>query len=185
VNRVHILFGQLLFREDVVALLRKEPNLKEAERDFAIQVAQTHREETPEEWNDAAWRVVKFPGRGKEAHALALHQAETAVRLTPGDGFMLRTFGVALYRTGRYAEAQTTLTISRMLNARKASSLHADFAFLAMAQHQLGRKDEAKATLTRLREAMKQRPWANDAEAQGFLQEAEETLNEKPASEKK
>jgi hypothetical protein len=30
---------------------------------------------------------------------------------------------------------------------------------------------------------MKKEPWAKDAEAQGFLREAEETLQQKPASE--
>jgi hypothetical protein len=50
-----------------------------------------------------------------------------------------------------------------------------------MAQHQLGKKGEAQATLGRLRELMKEPPpWANKAEAQGFLREAEETLKAKP-----
>jgi hypothetical protein len=50
-----------------------------------------------------------------------------------------------------------------------------------MAQHQLGKKDEAQATLGRLREVMKQPGWANDAEAQGFLREAEELIEGKGA----
>ena len=44
---------------------------------------------------------------------------------------------------------------------------------------------EAKATLARLHEVMMQPRWAHDAAASGFLREAEETLKEKPASEKK
>ena len=60
-----------------------------------------------------------------------------------------------------------------------------------MTQHQLGKKTEAKATLARLRDAMKRPSWAKDAEAVGFLREAEELIenkkgdaNEKPAPKK-
>jgi hypothetical protein len=68
-------------------------------------------------------------------------------------------------------------------NATKEGSEPTDLAFLAMAQHQLGMKDEAKATLGLLREVMKQERWAKDAERQGFLREAEELIEGKPASE--
>ena len=50
-----------------------------------------------------------------------------------------------------------------------------------MARHQLGKKDEAKATLAQLREVMKQPRWAKDAEAAGFLREAEELIEGKAA----
>jgi hypothetical protein len=63
-----------------------------------------------------------------------------------------------------------------------------------MTQYQLGEKDEAKATLGRLRKAMKQPQWATYDEAVTFLREAEELIegkagdkseqNEKPASQK-
>jgi hypothetical protein len=38
-----------------------------------------------------------------------------------------------------------------------------------MAQHQLGKKYEAEATLARLRDVMKQPVWANQTESQGSL----------------
>jgi hypothetical protein len=50
-----------------------------------------------------------------------------------------------------------------------------------MAQHQLGRREEAQATLARLRETIKQPWWAKKAVAKGFLQEAEELIEGKPA----
>ena len=43
------------------------------------------------------------------------------------------------------------LSKSNKLNATKEGSLPEDLAFLAMTQHQLGKKDEAKTTLGRLR----------------------------------
>jgi hypothetical protein len=48
----------------------------------------------------------------------------------------------------------------------------ADLAFLAMAHHQLGHAHDAQATLTRLRETMKNPIWASNQEAQTFLREA-------------
>jgi hypothetical protein len=74
---------------------------------------------------------------------------------------------------GQYAEAVATLTRSDKLNSPRGGPQPADLAFLAMAQHQLGRKEKAQATLGRLRDAMKQPRWAQDAVAQGFLREAE------------
>jgi hypothetical protein len=67
------------------------------------------------------------------------------------------------------------------LNAAQEGSHPADLAFLAIAQHKLRKKDEAQATLDPLRELMKQPRWAKDAEAQGFLREAEELIEGKVA----
>jgi tetratricopeptide (TPR) repeat protein len=130
--------------------------------------------------NEAAWKVVKARDASQNAYAQALHRAEAAVRLTPGNWLNLNTLGVAQYRTGRYAEALDTLAKSEKLNATRADSHPADLAFLAMAQHHLGKKDAAQATLGRLRQVMKPPQRANDAASQGFLREAEALLQGKP-----
>src|SRR5262249_31521304 len=109
-------------------------------------------------------------------YAAALRRAEAAVRLAPGDGNDLNTLGVAQYRASRYAEALVTLTKSEKLNTSKDGPRPSDVAFLAMAQHQLGQKDEARSTLARLRELMKRPAWEKNADAQGFLREAEELI---------
>jgi hypothetical protein len=185
VSDVCALFDELLLREEVIAALGKDATLCEADRAFALQVAQTRPQDSvplldvAQRLNDAAWDVAKTSSAGKEPYALALRQAEAAVRLAPGDRFILNTLGVAQYRTGRYAEALATLTRSEKLNATEEGADPADLAFLAMVQHQLGKKDEAKVTLARLRNVMKQPRWASDAEAQGFLREAEQLLEDK------
>jgi hypothetical protein len=56
----------------------------------------------------------------------------------------------------------------------------ADLAFLAMAQHQLGHKEQAQGTLARLRETMKAFQYLTNKEAKEFLREAEELLEGKP-----
>src|SRR5262249_48556561 len=106
---------------------------------------------------------------------------ETAYRLTPDNDIHLKTLGVAYYRMGRYEEAIDAL--GRAAKLRKEPS-PADLAFLAMAHHQLGQKEQARATLAWLREVMKQPRWPTDAEAGGFGREAEEVLKTNPADRK-
>jgi WD40 repeat protein len=183
VSDVEELFDALLFREKVADALRRDAALNEADRAFALSVAQTHSEHAGA-WNDAAWNVVKVRDSGEDAYTRALRYAEAAVHLAPEDGEYLNTLGVAQYRVGRYADALATLTKSEKLNATKEGSIPDDLAFLAMTQHQLGKKDEAKATLARLREVMKQPRWAQNAEAQGFLREAEQLIEGKVADQK-
>ena len=89
--------------------------------------------------------------------------------------------GVAQYRAGRYSDTLATLTKSEKLNVTKEGAHPVDLAFLAMARYRLGDKDEAKATLGRLREVMKQPRRTKDAEAAGFLREAEELIEGKAA----
>jgi hypothetical protein len=178
VSEVALLFGKLLLREEVRTALQKDPTLDEPDREFALEVAQSYRQD-PQSLNHAAWNVVKLRGAPKDAYALALRRAEAAVRLTAEDGYLLNTLGVAQYRAKRFADALATLMNSEKLNATKEGSHPADLAFLAMTQHQLGKKDEAKATLDRLRKLMKQPHGAKDAECAGFLREAEELIEGK------
>ena len=57
-------------------------------------------------------------------------------------------------------------------------------AFLALAHHHLGHKEQARATLAQLREVMKQPRWEKDAEAAGFLREAQELIEGKAGGKK-
>ena len=78
------------------------------------------------------------------------------------------------------------LSRSDKINALRDKGSHpADLAFLAMAHQQLGHAKEAEAELQLLRERMKDPRSAQDAQAQGFLREAEELLAKpKPPSSK-
>jgi WD40 repeat protein/tRNA A-37 threonylcarbamoyl transferase component Bud32 len=72
VSDVHSLFTELLLREDVLAALRNDPRLNQADRDFALRVAQTHGEPDANALNAAARAVVKSRDAGKEAYSAAL-----------------------------------------------------------------------------------------------------------------
>jgi Flp pilus assembly protein TadD len=120
VSDVHSLFDKLALREEVVAALQKDPALSAMDRDFALQVAQTHPED-PAGLKNAAWVIVHSGSAGKDAYALALRQAQAALRLAPGDGFILNTLGFAQYRLGQYDQARATLAKSKKLTAENAS----------------------------------------------------------------
>jgi hypothetical protein len=180
VSQVNSLFEELGVCEKVLTALRQDVTLDDEERKFALDVVQSHRED-PRCLNEAARNVVKLRDAGKDAYARALCQAGAAVVLAPKDGSIVNTFGVAQYRAGQYADALATLTKSEELNA---GSYPADLAFQAMAQHHLGKREEAKATLGRLREIMQKPRWEKDAESVGFLREAEELIEGKAGGKK-
>src|SRR5262249_28252555 len=117
------------------------------------------------------------PGATPDQYRQALNRAEAVCQLEPDNGFYLNTLGAAQYRVGQYEAALATLTRSDRLNAAQfKKSLPADLAFLAMTQHQLGRNEQAQATLTLLRGAVKQSPRTTSAEDQALLTEAEALL---------
>jgi WD40 repeat protein/serine/threonine protein kinase len=183
---VQALYSRLLLKERVLREVRADRWLDENDRRFAVEVAQTQSED-PFWLNEAAWKVVRAPGGKKEDYGLALQEATAAVQAEPGNGSYLNTLGVAQFRAGEYSKAISTLTESEKLNAKSVHSPTArvgDIAFLALAQHQLGQKNEAQTTLARLRELLKQGHGFNETEAQGFLLEAEELIEGKPADKK-
>jgi WD40 repeat protein/serine/threonine protein kinase len=182
VEQVDSLFGELGLQEEVLAALRKDPTLDEADRKFALKVAQLRHSEDPRQLILAARNVLTTRHAGDDAYTRALRQVDAARRLLDpihGDLY-LDALGIAQYRIGRYSDALTTLTKSARINATEEGSLPGDLAFLAMTQHQLGKKDEAKATLGRLREVMKQPPsWPGPYG--DFMREAEELIEGKAA----
>jgi WD40 repeat protein/serine/threonine protein kinase len=167
-------FAKLLFRAEVLASLRADKDLDSAVRAVALELAQEW-EEDPSQID--SWDVVKLPGHSAEEYAQALRRAEAACRLAPGVGPYLTVLGLAQYRTGRYQEAIATLDQAEELKAPIAPGVSpADLAFRAMAFHRLGRKEEAQAMLTRLREIMKQSRWVKNEAGKAFHKEAEDLL---------
>jgi WD40 repeat protein/serine/threonine protein kinase len=170
------LFGRLLLRVYVLEQLRTLPRIGPSERQEAITVAETYPEDALA-LNDFARRLVKLPGGEMSSYRRALRSIEEACQLEPKNGLSLNTLGVAHYRVGNYEKALATLLRSDQINKTQfQGSIPGDLAFLTMTQQQLGHAKEAQAELQRLRERMKDPHWAQDAEAQGFLREAEALL---------
>ena len=169
-----------LLRAEILQELRRQSGGDEAVRQKALAYAE-HYPDDPRRFNAASWQVVRQPHRDAAAYARALRLAEIACRLAPNNGPYLNTLGVAYYRTRQWRRAVETLKQSEPLDARLyRTSIPADLAFLALACHQLGEKDQAKAYFRRLRATGKDARWARDEEAQALLREAEAVLGATP-----
>jgi tetratricopeptide (TPR) repeat protein len=174
------LFRQLGSRADVLERLSTLPGLSPFRRQAALAAAQTY-PENPSALNTRAWELVKLPGREISGYRQALRYSEAACQLEPPKGDFLTTLGVAHYRVGNADKAlETLLRADQIHQTQDQDSLPADLAFLAMTQRHLGHEREAQAYLERLRERMKLPRWTQDAEAQGFLREAETLLTKPP-----
>jgi tetratricopeptide (TPR) repeat protein len=119
--------------------------------------------------SDVVWRVVKDTGAGADRFHSAVRLAEAARAGWIGSA-ELTTLGLARYRVGRYREAAEALAASDVLRPGHPVNL----AVLAMAQHRLGNGAEAARSLGEARRAAGRPEHAGDAEAAGFLQEAEQ-----------
>jgi Tol biopolymer transport system component/tetratricopeptide (TPR) repeat protein len=165
---VESLFSLHVRQADVLEALRDNPKLTDSLRQAALTLAKQYRPD-PQALNDASWAVVRQPGASADAYRRALRQAEEACRLEPQSAAYVNTLGVAQYRTGHYQAAVETLARSAKLNATPSDGPDpSDLAFLAMAQHQLGRKEQAQATLARLRETLSKPRWTNKAALLGL-----------------
>jgi tetratricopeptide (TPR) repeat protein len=170
------LFSQMAARADVLERLQTLPGMSPFRRQEAITVAQTYPED-PLALNNLAWALVKLPGGEMSGYRKALRCSEEACQLEPKNGLYLNTLGVAYYRVGNSEKAlETLLRSDQITKTESQGSIPADLAFLAMTHQQLGHPKEAQAELQRLRERMKDPPWAQNAEARGFLREAEALL---------
>jgi tetratricopeptide (TPR) repeat protein len=124
--------------------------------------------------NAASWDVVRQPGAPAAVIHRALRQAEAACRNAPDSARCFTTLGVARYRLGNYQEAIAALQQADRIDAAAQNHLNpARVAFLALAQHRLGRTEETRAALSLLRESMKRPEWAESGDALSYLHEAE------------
>jgi hypothetical protein len=179
-NFVDPLFASSGLRAEVIRRIEQDTVLRTEVRQQALDMAKRWWE-NPRRLNVLSWQVVAHPGASPEAYALAVRQAETACSLEPDNGSHLNTLGLAQYRAGRYESAVRSLTRSDKFNSASKEGRHpADIAFLTMAHFKLGQKDKAQALVGELGQLMKKPQWSGNAEAQGFLREAEDLLAGKP-----
>jgi hypothetical protein len=164
------LVAKPLCRADIRDYLGRAPAVSAEARQLALSLVDRYREETdPEDYHQAAWALVCQPYLNSVQYGFALRQAETTCRRAPEQGRYRTTLGAAQYRVREYQKAVVTLTKAAQLPRVSPAAQ----VFLAMAQHRLGHKDEAKTVLANLRDALKSPLWTNNAEAQACVREAE------------
>jgi serine/threonine protein kinase/tetratricopeptide (TPR) repeat protein len=91
--------------------------------------------------NNLAWQLATCPDPKLRDPAEAVRLANRAVQLAPRQGAFQNTLGVAFYQAGEWQSAVTALNASMERNKGGDSS---DWFFLAMAQWQLGDKQQAR-----------------------------------------
>jgi tetratricopeptide (TPR) repeat protein len=168
------LYKETGFYSEVIDRLKADKTLAESARRVALQIANSRLWQDARKLEREVWEVVTSPGGQIEAYRVALGKAEMANRLEPNDWRILVRLGMAQYRVGAYQDALTTLIHVEKIKADAHLELgRVSLAFMAMALHQLGRDEEAKAVLNRLRVRLEdwqltEYPWA-----QAFMIEAE------------
>jgi WD40 repeat protein/serine/threonine protein kinase len=174
--QIRLLYAKLGSKAEVIQQIDQDTGLGAEVRQKALEMTKRWRED-PSLLNFRSWTVVARRDAEPESYVLALRRAEAACRLEPNNGAYLNTLGVALYRTGRYQEALDTLARSdRIQSALGPGRRPEDVAFLAMAQHKLGRQDKAQELLGDLRRLMTRARWSSDVEAQGYARQASQLI---------
>jgi tetratricopeptide (TPR) repeat protein len=162
------LFDEVPSPEELIERIRGDQAIGEPVRQRALDLA-GRLPVQPNRLNNASWDIVRTPGKTASEYRRALRWAEAACRLRPENWYILNTIGVAQYRLGDYQGALAALEHSDRLQGGDPANL----AFIALAQHGLGHGEKARATLARLREAIRKPDRAADEELRGFLREAE------------
>lgn len=140
------LLEELILPERVVDRLRADLTVPASLRDDAIAVARAARPD-PSVLNSRAWAVAGFSGSDAASYERAVHIAEAACQLSPGNGYYLNTLGAAQYRLGRYREALGTLEEAE----RRNGGIPPDVAFIVMCRVRLGELARAESDMARLR----------------------------------
>src|SRR5262249_32622709 len=109
----------------------------------------------------------------------AMAQMKAACRLAPGNPIFRRALGVAHYRLGKFHREEYANALATLLEDDQNHPT--TLAFVAMAQFQVGRTEQARSTLARLRELQSKPPWSTNAETASFLREAAALIQDKPA----
>ena len=132
--------------------------------------------------NDISWSLATTPDIPPQFAEVAVQVAERTVKLSPSSRTCQNTLGVAQYYAGHWTKAVASLQKSMELGSGGDAF---DWFFLAMAQWQLGQKDEARNWYDKAVEwAGKNQP--NDDELRRFREEAAGLLGieETPLSKK-
>jgi hypothetical protein len=122
---------------------------------------------------NAAWQIVRAPGRSKEEVRKALDDARRLAAIWPGYD-VLKVIGAAHYRLGQFQEALSTLErIDEPLSQRTP-------LFMAMAAWQLGDHERAKKLLEEAHARRKRAGVNSDSRARADNFQEAESLIGKP-----
>ena len=128
--------------------------------------------------NSIAWELVKSKSATLEEASYASVLAARAIAKHPEDPNIHNTFGVALFRCGKLAEARVEFEKSLALKTRLPA---ADWYFLAMLSHEEGKSDDAAEHLQRAKQWRRENQ-PNDEELKEFELEAVDIMALTPSA---
>jgi Flp pilus assembly protein TadD len=141
-----------LLKNEILDQIKKMNTISEPLRQEALTLA-TSLEPQSAVLAIAAWDIVQFADRSEDQYRRAYQWMEEANQVPLKDGTVLSVLGLALYRLGRFEEAITNLESAYKINTSGYySEPLTDLICMAMAQHRLGRTEEARKTLAQSRE---------------------------------
>lgn len=163
--------NSLPLASEILARIEADTLLPDETRAAAIAIVKGLRRE--KDLNQAAWEIALLPGQPPQKYHRALQYLEEVGGIDPNNRESWSTRGLAHYRLGQSTEALSVLTRSQELHAAKKLALPAeDLTILAMTQHQLGKRDEARTTLEQVRASASR----NETQWRKLLAEAETLL---------
>ena len=152
INNPRLVYPKLLKR--LYQLMESFPDYRKYQ-DFEIQIKRSY-----------AWFLVSSPCHTTDDYEEAAEIAKSALIFKNDDEKMLRTLGMAQYRSGLFTEALKTIESASLMDQPGG------LAFLAMCQFKLNKKDEAMESFNRLIKAMEKPSFSNDEESRNFFREA-------------
>jgi tetratricopeptide (TPR) repeat protein len=126
--------------------------------------------------NNVAWTCALAPEALADLKP-AVDLARFAVRVQATSAALRNTLGAILHRSGQHKEAIAELNAAIQLDPGGGGP--ADFLFLALAHHALGKPDEARKWLERARQALQKSPpayWTDQVELRLLRREAEDLI---------
>ena len=152
IKNPRLVYPKLLKR--LYQLMESFPDYRKYQ-DFEIQIKRSY-----------AWFLVSSPCHTTDDYEQAAEIAKSALIFKNDDEKMLRTLGMAQYRSGLFTEALKTIESASLMDQPGG------LAFLAMCQFKLNKKDEAMESFNRLIKAMEKPSFSNDEESRNFFREA-------------
>lgn len=142
-----------------------------------VPIFQVLKKRDPVEIHAAAREIVEDASADRSARRRAVILAQAACDKDRRNAAYVATLGIARYQAGDYAAAAESLAQVRKVSARSSKSVAPEIiACHALALHHLGRLDQARKELGRLRTALNQTGQGNSELARRLGSEAEATI---------
>ena len=163
-----------VFYYEIIDKLNSDTTLEGSVRRVALQIADARRWEDTDKLRTESREITRSPDADAAAYQTAMEKAELANHLEPNDPSTLGALGLAQYRVGAYENALETLrNAEKMRTDSDREDDPTNVAFMVMAHHRLGRAEDAKITMDRLRSLFEQGQYDDNLRARGSLIEAE------------